>query len=108
VQSNVNTPGLKLRDLGHTAYSEKSAALLFARSRFLNVFKVSNLDSSFGELGCDFQFATQSLDKVLERTDIHIRPAFELGYSSLVDTKDFGQMHLGQLASLPEFVESHP
>jgi|ERR1700687_1914263 len=43
----------------------------------------------------------------MERTYIHVRAAFRLGYGGLVDSENFGKMHLGHVEPLAEFVQSH-
>jgi hypothetical protein len=46
-------------------------------------------------------------DKTVERTYIHVRAAFDLRYGGLVDSENFGKMHLGHVERLAEFVQSH-
>jgi hypothetical protein len=48
---------------------------------FFSDLKLGDLDGSFGELGRDFQFSAHGFDKIVERTYIPVRAAFDLGYS---------------------------
>lgn len=81
---------------------------ILARRRFPGFLKLPDLDGAFGELGGDFEFSAQGSDEILERADIHVGAALELGDGGLVDAEDFRQMHLRHLAGLAEFVERHP
>src|ERR1019366_4067447 len=82
-------------------------ASILATGCFLYVLKLCDLDGTFRELGGDFEFSAHGFDEILKRAHVHIRASLELGYGGLVDSENFGKMHLCHVAGLTEFVQSH-